>query len=73
MTPATVLPFLVSVLLFAALLDGLPYGYFTFLRFAVCAVGFYLAYKVYEQDNASLWVWTFGAVAVLLTHSFLYI
>jgi hypothetical protein len=59
------LTIIVSALSFIALADGLPYGYFTFLRFAVCAVSIYLAYKVYEDNKESLWVWAFGAIAIL--------
>lgn len=60
-----VLTVIVSGLLFIALMDGLPYGYFTFLRFAVSAVAVYLAYKTYEENEGSLWVWAFGGIAVL--------
>lgn len=51
--------------LFYALSDGLPIGYFTLLRFVVCAVSLYLAYKIYEENKESLWIWAFGFVAVL--------
>lgn len=54
-----------SVVLFTALFDGLPYGYFTLLRFVVCIVGAYLAYKIYEENKESLWVWAFGLIAIL--------
>lgn len=65
LTNKHILTIIASSLLFIALFDGLPYGYFTFLRFAVCAVGVYLAYKIYEDDNESLWVWAFTGIAVL--------
>lgn len=51
--------------LFYALSDGLPIGYFTLLRFVVCAVSLYLAYKIYEENKESLWIWAFGFVAIL--------
>ncbi len=54
-----------SGFLFIALVDGLPYGYFNLLRFVVCAVGIYLAYKTYEDNKESLWVWAFAGIAVL--------
>ncbi len=54
-----------SAFLFIALIDRLPYGYFTFLRFVVFAVGAYLAYTVYEENKQSLWIWAFGGIAVL--------
>ncbi len=61
----TILTIIASTLLFIALFNGLPYGYFTLLRFAVCAVGVYLAYKVYKDNKESLWVWAFAGIAVL--------
>ncbi len=54
-----------SGFLFIALFDGLPYGYFTLLRFVVCIVGIYLAYKIYENNKESIWVWAFSGIAVL--------
>lgn len=60
-----ILTFIVCAFLFIALFDGLPYGYFTLLRFVVCAVGAYLAYKTYEGNKESIWVWLFGGIAVL--------
>jgi hypothetical protein len=41
-----------------------PYGYYTFLRWAVAAIAAYLAYKSYE-DGKSGWAWIMGVVAVL--------
>lgn len=60
-----ILTIIASAFLFVALFDGLPYGYFSLLRFVVCAVGAYLAYKIYEDNKESLWVWAFGFVAIL--------
>jgi len=60
-----ILIIIASGFLFIALFDGLPYGYFTLLRFVVCAVGAYLAYKTYEDNKESLWVWAFAGIAVL--------
>jgi hypothetical protein len=60
-----ILTIIASGFLFVALFDGLPYGFFTLLRFVVCAVGIYTAYKIYENENDSLWVWVFGGIAVL--------
>lgn len=54
-----------SGFLFIALFDGLSYGFFTLLRFVVCAVGAYIAYKIYEGNKESLWVWAFAGIAVL--------
>lgn len=64
-TNIKVILIIASVLLFVALSDGLAYGYFTFLRFAVCAVGFYVAYSLFEANSDSLWPWVYGAVGVL--------
>lgn len=60
-----ILTIIASGLLFVALFDGLPYEFFTLLRFAVCAVGIYIAYKRYELNNNSLLVWLFGGIAIL--------
>lgn len=60
-----ILTIIASGFLFFALFDGLPYGYFTLLRFIVCAVGAYIAYKVYENSKESLWVWVFSGIAIL--------
>lgn len=65
LTNKNILTVIASGLLFVALMDGLPYGYFTFLRFVVFAIGGYLGYKTYEKNKGSLWVWAFGAIAVL--------
>ena len=46
-----VLTLAASASLFIALVDGLPYSYFTFLRFFVCAVTAYLAYLAYEKNK----------------------
>lgn len=54
-----------STFLFIALFDGLPYGYFTLLRFVICIVSAYLAYKIYKDNKESLWVWAFGFIAIL--------
>ena len=60
-----ILTLIASAFLFVALTDGLPYGYFTLLRFVVCAITAYLAYLAYEKNKDSLWVWIFGFLAVL--------
>lgn len=65
LTNKNILTLIASGLLFIALFDGLPYGYFTFLRFVVCAVSIYLACKIYEGNKESLWVWVFAGIAVL--------
>ncbi|HPS21468.1 MAG TPA: hypothetical protein PLO44_01525 [Candidatus Paceibacterota bacterium] len=71
LTNKKILTIVASGFLFVASIDGLPYGYFTFLRFVVCAVGFYIAYKIYEEKKESLWVWFFSGVAVLFNPIFI--
>lgn len=65
-----ILTFVASGMLFFALSSGLPYGYFTLMRFVVCAVGIYIAMKMYEENKESLWVRAFGFVAVLFNPIF---
>lgn len=60
-----ILTILTSAFLFIALANGLPYRYFILLRFVVCTVGIYLAYKIYEDNKESLWIWAFGFIAIL--------
>lgn len=64
-TNKNILTIIASGFLFMALLDGLPYGFFTLLRFVVCSVGIYIAYKIYEDNKESLWVWAFAGMAIL--------
>ena len=65
-----ILTIIASGFLFIALSSGLPYGYFTLLRFVVCVIGGYLAYKIYENNKESLWVWAFGGIAILFNPIF---
>lgn len=60
-----ILTLVAAAFLFVALISGLPYGYFTLMRFVVCAITVYLAYVTYENKKDSLWVWVFGGIAVL--------
>ncbi len=56
--------FIGAAFLLFALVDGLPYGYFTLLRFVVCAVSVGVAAFSYKMEK--MWVvWLFGFVAVL--------
>jgi len=52
-----------SVLLFWAL-SRHPYGYFTLLRWVVCATAVYTAY-VSTTVNRTPWAWVFGLIALL--------
>lgn len=58
-TPATI----ASVMLFIAILP-LPYGYYQLLRFAICGIGAFIAYRAYELKRRS-WVWIMGIIAFL--------
>lgn len=50
-------------MLFAGLAEW-DYGYYQFLRFAVCVIGIYVALVIY--DTGKMWaVWVFGSIAVL--------
>lgn len=53
-----------AVLLFGALLDGWPYGYFTLLRFIVCIFSGYITFKAYEFGK-EFWMYSFGFLAIL--------
>lgn len=53
-----------ATFLFIALSNGLPYGFFTLLRFVVFASSVYVAWIAYEAQKEG-WVWFFGFIAVL--------
>lgn len=48
--PASIVAFVVAVLLFCAILP-LPYGYYTFLRLTTCLGGLFLAHELYKQQQ----------------------
>lgn len=58
------LPAIVSIILSIIALGHWPYGYYIFLRWVVCASGFYLAFKSLQYQR-SLTCWIFVAVSVL--------
>lgn len=61
--PHAILALIASLMLFGALAP-LPYGYYQLLRFTVCSIGGYVAFKAYEWDK--IWAtWAFGIIAVL--------
>jgi len=45
-------------------LGAWPYGYFTLLRWVVCAAAVFVAIQAYGWKRAT-WVWAFGLVAAL--------
>ena len=54
---------IVSIMMLIAVLP-LPYGYYTFLRWATCGVGVFIAFQAYRWGR--IWAtWLFGAIAVL--------
>jgi len=58
-----------ALFLFAALIDGWPYGFFTLLRFVVFVATAYVAWMAYEQQKEK-WIWIFGFLAVLFNPFF---
>jgi hypothetical protein len=53
-----------SVFLFLALINGLPYGFFTMLRFVVCLSSLYVAWQAYGQ-NKIYWAISLGFIGIL--------
>lgn len=53
-----------SAVLFAALLPGLPYGYFQILRWVVCACALFGVRRAMEKEHHS-WTTLLAATAVL--------
>jgi hypothetical protein len=54
-----------AIMLFVALMP-LPYGYYTLLRFVVCAAAAYLAYVEYtRRENVNPWVVGLALIAFL--------
>lgn len=54
---------IVAIMLLVAILP-LPYGYYTFLRWATCGVAVFIAFNAYRWGKT--WAtWLFGAIAVL--------
>jgi hypothetical protein len=56
--------FIVGLLTLIAIAP-LPYGYYTFIRFVVCGISLYIFYNLYQNNDKSLWIWLFGATAIL--------
>ena len=54
-----------AILLFGALLEGWPYGYFTLLRFVVFIASGYIAYNAYRLSNKEFWMYSFGLLTIL--------
>jgi hypothetical protein len=52
------------VILLIATSNGLLYGYYTFLRWAICITSILVGYAAYRLEKIG-WVFIFGAVAIL--------
>jgi hypothetical protein len=60
----TVVPSLIAAtMLFFATME-LPYGYYRLLRWVICGISVFLAYKSYEMNKIT-WVWIMGIIAIL--------
>jgi len=53
-----------AAILFLAIFDGWPYGFFTLLRFVVFASTAYIAWLAYEEKQEK-WTWIFGFLAIV--------
>lgn len=58
------IPAIIAAVMLVGALARWPYGYYQLLRFVVCPVSVYVAYKAYNWQR--LWgTWLFGFIAVL--------
>lgn len=53
-----------TLFLFLAIADGWPYGFFTLLRFVVCASTIFLAWRSYVSTKTN-WAWVFVFISIL--------
>jgi len=58
---ASILP---SVFLLLALIDGLPYGFYSFLRLIVFFTNGYLSWLAIKSKKL-FWVWFYGLIVIL--------
>jgi len=52
------------IMLFGALADDWPYGYFQILRWVTCASAVFYMFRSYEKEQ-SIAVYAFGGIAIL--------
>lgn len=52
------------ILLFLAMIEGLPYGFFTLLRLVIFGTTVYLSWLAYKSEQR-IWVWLFGFIALV--------
>ena len=58
------IPALIVAIMLLVAVFPLPYGYYTFLRWATCGVAIFIAFNAYRWGR--IWAtWLFGAIAVL--------
>ncbi len=58
---ASILP---SIFLLLAIIDGLPYGFFTLLKLIVFFTNIYLVWLALKSKNL-LWIWIYGLIVIL--------
>jgi len=59
------MPAIAAVLLFIGLIPNLPYGYYVFLRWAVCILcGLQMTAIAHDKSNRG-WLWAFAVIAVI--------
>lgn len=64
MPPSWIPQVIVSVMLAAALVPDNPYGYYILLRWVVCGIFAFLAFRALGQDKIP-WVWILGITAAI--------
>ena len=52
------------ILLFLAMIEGWPYGFFTLLRLVVFGTTGYISWLAYKTEQQS-WTWIFGFIALV--------
>ncbi len=52
------------ILLFLAMIEGWPYGFFTLLRLVVFGTTTYLSWLAYRSERQT-WTWFFGFIALV--------
>ena len=57
-------PVVAALVLFLAMLSGLPYGYFQIMRWLVCAAACYGIYKA-RLGKQPVWVFVMVSIAIL--------
>ncbi|MFC1871663.1 DUF6804 family protein [Chloroflexota bacterium] len=63
------IPALVVAIMLLVAVAPLPYGYYQFMRWAVCGVAIFIAYKSFTWEKH--WaIWVFSAVAILFNPLF---